>query len=56
VLFLVGLEPLDVPASEPGNQAKSELDSLEMKLLQRLGMVGRAIEGTPAWSPPWRRC
>jgi hypothetical protein len=45
VLFLVGLEPLDVPASDPGNQAKSELDSLEMKLLQRLGMVGRAIEG-----------
>jgi hypothetical protein len=45
LLFLVGLEPLDVPASDPGNQAKTELDNLEMKLLQRLGMVGRAVEG-----------
>jgi hypothetical protein len=44
VLFLVGLEPLDVPA-DPGNQAKTELDKFEMKLLQRLGMVNRAVEG-----------
>jgi hypothetical protein len=45
VLFLVGLEPLDVPASDPGNQAKTELDNLEMKLLQRLGTVDRAVQG-----------
>jgi hypothetical protein len=45
VLFLVGLEPLDAPASDPGNQAKTELDNFEMKLLQRLVMVDRAVEG-----------
>jgi hypothetical protein len=44
VLFLVGLEPLDAPASDPGKQAKTELDNLEMKLLQRLGMVDRAVQ------------
>lgn len=44
MLFLVGLEPLDVPASDPGKQAKSELDNFEMKLLQRLVMVDRAVQ------------
>jgi hypothetical protein len=45
VLFLVGLEPLDAPASDRGKQAKTELDNFEMKLLQRLGMVDRAVLG-----------
>ncbi len=44
VLFLVGLEPLDVPESDPGKQAKTELDNFEMKLLQRLVMVDRAVQ------------
>jgi hypothetical protein len=45
VLFLVGLEPLDAPASDPGKQAKTELDNFEMKLLQQLVMVDRAVQG-----------
>ena len=45
VLFLVDLEPLDAPESDPGNQAKTELDNLEMKLGEKFGTVGRAIEG-----------
>jgi hypothetical protein len=44
VLFLVGLEPLDAPASDPGKQAKSELDNLGMKLGQKFGPVVRAVE------------
>jgi hypothetical protein len=45
VLFLAGLEPLDAPASDPGKQAKSELDNFEMKVLQQFGPVDRAVEG-----------
>jgi hypothetical protein len=45
VLFLAGLEPLDAPASDPGKQAKSELDNFEMKVLQQFGPVVRAVEG-----------
>ena len=45
VLFLVGLEPLDAPESDPGKQAKTELDNFEMKLLPRLFTVDRAVEG-----------
>jgi hypothetical protein len=44
VLFLVGLEPLDVPESDPGNQAKTELDNLEMKLAPRFRMVMHALD------------
>src|SRR4029453_12814494 len=35
----------DAPASDPGKQAKSELDNFEMKLLPRLVMVDRAVQG-----------
>jgi hypothetical protein len=45
VLFLAGLEPLDAPESDPGKQAKSELDNFEMKVLQQFGPVVRAVEG-----------
>jgi hypothetical protein len=45
VLFLAGLETLDAPASDPGKQAKTELDNFEMKLLPRLVMVDRAVQG-----------
>jgi hypothetical protein len=44
VLFLVGLEPLDAPESDPGKQAKSELDNFEMKVMQQFGPVMRAVD------------
>jgi hypothetical protein len=44
VLFLVDLEQLDVPESDAGDQAKTELDNFEMKLAQGLGMVVRALD------------
>ena len=44
MLFLAGLEPLDAPASDPGKQAKSELDNFEMKVMQQFGPVVRAVE------------
>jgi hypothetical protein len=44
VLFLVDLEQLDVPESDAGDQAKTELDNFEMKLAQELGMVVRALD------------
>jgi hypothetical protein len=44
VLFLVGLEPLDAPASDPGKQAKTELDNLEMKLAPQFRMLMHALD------------
>jgi hypothetical protein len=44
VLLLVDLEQLDVPESAAGNQAKTELDNLGMKLAQELGMVMQALD------------
>jgi hypothetical protein len=44
VLFLIGLEPLDAPASDPGKQAKTELDNLEMKLAPRFRMLMHALD------------
>jgi hypothetical protein len=45
LLFFVDLSQLDVPESDAGNQAKTELDNLEMKLAQQLRMVGQAVQG-----------
>lgn len=44
VLFLAGLEPLDPPESDSGDQAKTELDNFRMKVMQRFGPVVRAVD------------
>ena len=44
VLVLLNLSQLDVPESDVGNQSKTELANLGMKLAQELGMVEQALD------------